>query len=84
MPTGRAVAEVKSAVRIPVIVNGGHCGSDKRAGGLAQSGADAIMIGRKRLRPAMAGPRRLAEPWRAAKRFRSPIRRRCSPSRSII
>jgi len=42
----RAVAHVKSAVRIPVIVNGDVVDAASAREALAQSGADAIMIGR--------------------------------------
>ncbi len=42
----RAVAEVKRAVRIPVIVNGDVVDAASANAALAQSGADAIMIGR--------------------------------------
>jgi tRNA-dihydrouridine synthase B len=42
----RAVAQVKSAVRIPVIVNGDIVDAASARAALAQSGADAVMIGR--------------------------------------
>jgi len=42
----RAVAEVKAAVRVPVIVNGDITDAGTARAALAQSGADAIMIGR--------------------------------------
>ncbi len=42
----RAVAEVKSAVHVPVIVNGDIVDVESAHMGLAQSGADAVMIGR--------------------------------------
>jgi tRNA-dihydrouridine synthase B len=42
----RAVAEVKQAVKIPVIVNGDVTDVTSARTALAQSGADAIMIGR--------------------------------------
>lgn len=41
-----AVAEVKTAVRIPVIVNGDIVDAASARAALAQSGADALMIGR--------------------------------------
>src|SRR5690349_1849767 len=42
----RAVAEVKAAVSVPVIVNGDVTGAISAREALKQSGADAIMIGR--------------------------------------
>jgi nifR3 family TIM-barrel protein len=42
----RAVAAVKSAVKIPVIVNGDIVDAASAREALAQSGADAVMIGR--------------------------------------
>ncbi len=42
----RAVAEVKSAIRIPVIVNGDIVDANSAREALDQSGADAVMIGR--------------------------------------
>jgi nifR3 family TIM-barrel protein len=42
----RAVAAVKSAVRVPVVVNGDIVDLQTARSALAQSGADAIMIGR--------------------------------------
>ena len=42
----RAVAEVKKAVRVPVIVNGDIIDAASARTALAQSGADALMIGR--------------------------------------
>jgi nifR3 family TIM-barrel protein len=42
----RAIAEVQSAVRIPVIVNGDVMDAATAREALAQSGADALMIGR--------------------------------------
>ena len=42
----RAVAEVKQATRLPVIVNGDIIDAMSARSALAQSGADAVMIGR--------------------------------------
>lgn len=42
----RAVADVKSATRLPVIVNGDIIDTASARQALAQSGADAVMIGR--------------------------------------
>ncbi|MBM3507391.1 MAG: tRNA dihydrouridine synthase DusB [Alphaproteobacteria bacterium] len=42
----RAVAEVKAAIRLPVIVNGDITDAASAAQALAQSGADAVMVGR--------------------------------------
>jgi nifR3 family TIM-barrel protein len=42
----RAVAEVKASTRLPVIVNGDIFDADTARVALAQSGADAVMIGR--------------------------------------
>jgi nifR3 family TIM-barrel protein len=42
----RAVAAVKAATRLPVIVNGDITDADTARTALAQSGADAVMIGR--------------------------------------
>jgi len=42
----RAVAEVKKATRLPVIVNGDITDAATARAALAQSGADAVMIGR--------------------------------------
>jgi nifR3 family TIM-barrel protein len=42
----RAVADVKKAVRVPVIVNGDIIDAASARAALSQSGADAVMIGR--------------------------------------
>lgn len=42
----RAVAEVKSAVKVPVVVNGDVVDADSARAALAASGADAVMLGR--------------------------------------
>ena len=42
----RAVAEVKSATKLPVIVNGDIVDAETARVALAQSGADAVMLGR--------------------------------------
>ncbi|MEI9996687.1 MAG: tRNA dihydrouridine synthase DusB [Rhizomicrobium sp.] len=42
----RAVADVKAAVRVPVIVNGDIVDAAHARAALAQSGADAVMVGR--------------------------------------
>jgi tRNA-dihydrouridine synthase B len=42
----RAVAEVKAATRLPVIVNGDITDASTARAALAESGADAVMIGR--------------------------------------
>ena len=42
----RAVAELKSAIRIPLVVNGDIVDAHSAGEALSQSGADAVMIGR--------------------------------------
>lgn len=42
----RAVAAVRSAINIPLIVNGDITGPDSARAALTQSGADAVMLGR--------------------------------------
>ncbi len=42
----RAVAEVKAATRLPVIVNGDITDADSARAALAASGADAVMVAR--------------------------------------
>src|SRR5690606_32661606 len=42
----RAIARVKQAVSVPVVANGDICSMGDAREALAQSGADAVMIGR--------------------------------------
>lgn len=52
----RAIAEVKAAVKIPVVANGDCASPQDAAAMLAASGADAVMIGRAALgRPWLVG-----------------------------
>lgn len=68
----RAIAEVKQAVRIPVVANGDCARPEDAAEMLAMSGADAVMIGRAALgRPWLVGE---------AAHFLATGRRRPAPS----
>lgn len=67
----RAVADVKAAVRIPVIVNGDVVDAETARAALACSGADAVMIGRAALgRPWIAAS--VAESLRTGAPMREP------------
>lgn len=67
----RAVADVKAAVRIPVIVNGDVVDAETARAALARSGADAVMIGRAAMgRPWIAAS--VAESLRTGAPMREP------------
>ena len=68
----RAIAEVKAAVKIPVVANGDCASPQDAAAMLAASGADAVMIGRAAL----------GQPWLVGDiaHFLATGRRRAAPS----
>lgn len=45
----RAIAEVRNAISVPLLVNGDICSAAQAREALAQSGADAVMVGRAAL-----------------------------------